>query len=117
MKFAILVYEPEAEMSARTDPNRAMAYWGAYSAYSKEMATEGVAAGGTALQPPALATTVRIRDKQIVQDGPYADTKEQLGGLFIIDVPDIDHAIQWAAKCPAATKGVLEVRPVLEMNA
>jgi hypothetical protein len=117
MKFAILVYEPLTEMSARSDPDRSANYWAAYTAYSQGMVAEGVAAGGTALQPPHLATRLHLRDgKRHVQDGPYADTKEQLGGLFLIDVPDLDAALEWAAKCPAASVGAVEVRPVLEMN-
>jgi hypothetical protein len=70
--------------------------------------------GGKGLEPPSTGTTVRLRDgERIVQDGPYADTKEQLGGFFVIDVPDLDAALDWAARCPAATDGVVEVRPVL----
>jgi len=72
--------------------------------------------GGSALQPPAVATTVRQRDgKRQVQDGPYAETKEQLGGYYEIEVADLDTALDWAARCPAATTGVVEVRPNLVM--
>jgi hypothetical protein len=116
MQYAILVYEPPAEFSARTDPERQAAYWGAYQAYSQALKEAGVAAGGTALQPPHLGTSLRVRgDKRTVQDGPYADAKEQLGGMFLIDVPDLDKALEWAARCPAAASGAVEVRPVLPM--
>ena len=72
--------------------------------------------GGAALQPPAVATTVRQRDgKREVQDGPYAEAKEQLGGYCVIDVPDLDQALAWAARCPAASTGAVEVRPNLPM--
>lgn len=72
--------------------------------------------GGAALQPPSAATTVRQQNgKQHVQDGPYADTKEQLGGYFVIEVPDLDKALEWAARCPAAAAGAVEVRPNLSM--
>jgi len=116
MKFAIMVYEPAEEFAARSDPGRAGPYWNSYTAYSQELVAAGVAAGGTALQPPQLGTTLRLTgDKRQVQDGPYADTKEQLGGLFVIDVPGVDEALNWASRCPAARTGAIEVRPVLEM--
>jgi hypothetical protein len=68
------------------------------------------------LQPTSTATTVRITNgKSQVLDGPYVDTKEQLGGYFLIDAPDLDSAISWAARCPAAGHGVVEVRPIWEM--
>ncbi len=117
MQYAILVYETDASMNARTDEQQQAAYWGAYSAYSQALAEAGVIAGGAALHPEQTATTVRLKDGQRhVQDGPYADTKEQLGGFFIIDVPNLDVALDWAARCPAASNCGVEVRPVLPMN-
>lgn len=114
MKYAILVYETPAELAAREDPARTVAYWSAYTAFSQALVDAGVAAGGAGLHAPAVATTVRLRDgKRHVQDGPFADTKELLGGLFIIDVPDLTAALEWAARCPAATSGSVEVRPML----
>ena len=72
---------------------------------------------GNGLQPPDTATTVRLRDgKRHVQDGPYADSKEQLGGYFILDVPGLDVALDWAARCPAAPDGSVEIRPVMAMQ-
>jgi len=72
--------------------------------------------GGTGLQPPPLATTIRLRDgKRQVQDGPFGDTKEQLGGYYVIEVPGLDQALDWAARCPSATNGSVEVRPNLTM--
>ena len=72
--------------------------------------------GGTGLQPPSLATTIRLRaGKRQVQDGPFADTKEQLGGYYVIEVPGLDQALDWAARCPSATNGSVEVRPNLTM--
>jgi len=69
--------------------------------------------GGSALQPARVATTIRHRDgKRQVQDGPYADAKEQLGGYYLIDVPDLDAALSWAERCPGAAHGTVEVRPV-----
>lgn len=116
MKYAIMVYETEAGFNQRTDEHQE-AYWGAYQAYSQALAQAGVAAGGAALHPPATGTSVRLHDGQrSVQDGPFADTKEQLGGFFLIDVPDLDAALDWAARCPAASSCGVEVRPLLPMN-
>lgn len=114
MKFAVIVYETAEDVALRSDPKTAPGYMAAYGAYSKALSDAGVAAGGAGLQPPATATTLRIRNgKRAVQDGPYADSKEQLGGFFVLDVPDLDTALQWAAKCPAAASGCVEVRPLL----
>ncbi len=114
MQYAILVYETEADFAARNDPEKAGAYWGAYGAYSQALVKAGVAAGGTGLHPTSVATTVRMRDNgRLVQDGPFADTKEMLGGIFLIDVPDLDTALFWAARCPSAVTGSAEVRPCL----
>jgi hypothetical protein len=111
MKYAILVYETEQDFRDRPQTMPA------YSAYSQALAEAGVAAGGAALHPSHTATTIRLQNGQRnVQDGPYADTKEQLGGLFIIDVPDLDTAMDWAARCPAASNCAVEVRPLLPMN-
>ena len=72
--------------------------------------------GGAALQPPTTATTIRQRDaRRQVQDGPHAETKEQLGGYYVIDVPDLDRAIEWASRCPSALTGSVEVRPNVSM--
>jgi hypothetical protein len=80
------------------------------------MQKAGVIVGGERLRPTASATTVRSSDgKPQVLDGPYAETKEQLGGYFVVDVPDLDAAISWAARCPAASHGAVEVRPVWTM--
>ncbi|MES3033971.1 MAG: YciI family protein [Gemmatimonadota bacterium] len=114
MQYAILVYETPSELAAREDPTRVGGYWAAYTAYSQALGQAGVAAGGAGLQAPSVATTLRVRGGQRqVQDGPFADTKELLGGLFIIDVPDLDAALEWASRCPSAATGSVEVRPVL----
>jgi hypothetical protein len=89
-------------------------YWGSWAAYAESLAKAGVMVGGNGLEVSDTATTVRLREGQRrVQDGPYADTKEQLGGYFIIDVPNLDAALEWAARCPGASDGTIEVRPVL----
>lgn len=116
MKYAILVYETETTFADRINEQQE-AYWGAYRAYSQALAEAGVIAGGAALHPPHTATAVQLLEGQRkVQDGPFADTKEQLGGFFIIDVPDLDTALDWAARCPAASSCGVEVRPLLPMN-
>jgi hypothetical protein len=88
----------------------------AYMAYGEALKKAGAIVGSNRLQPTSTATTVRITNgKSQVLDGPYVDTKEQLGGYFLIDAPDLDSAISWAARCPAAGHGVVEVRPIWEM--
>lgn len=85
----------------------------ALGAYTQALIAAGVMRGGSALRPALTATTVRVRDgRREVHDGPYADTKEHLGGFYIIDVADLDEALAWAAKNPAASSGAVEVRPV-----
>lgn len=115
MKYAIIVLESAADFAERTNPATVGAYMGAYVAYSQALAAAGIAAGGAALLPPTSATTVRVRNgKAAIQDGPFADTKDQVGGFFVIDVPNLDVALEWAAKCPAASRAGVEVRPTLE---
>ena len=114
MQYAILVYENEADFAARTDDAKQAAYWGAWANYVKSLNEAGVMVGGAGLQPPHSATTLRLRGgERHVQDGPYADSKEQLGGHFVLEVPDLDTALEWASRCPAASTGAIEVRPVL----
>lgn len=108
----LLIYESAAEFDARAGKDRA-AFWGAWKSYADALKHAGVMAGGSGLEPPSTGTTVRPRDgERTVQDGPYADTKEQLGGFFILDVPDLDAAIDWASRCPVKG-GAVEVRPAL----
>lgn len=117
MEFVLAIYEGPNEFSTREGPG-SDEYWAAWSAYSQALRAAGQQMGGAALQPPESATTVRTRDGlRTVHDGPYADTKEQLGGFMVIDVPTLDEALEWAARCPAAAYGAVEVRPVLPMNA
>lgn len=119
MKFAILVYEESAEFAHREGAG-AGEYWGAYNLYSASLGQAGVIAGGNVLQGPGVATTVRLEGQTpVIQDGPFAVTKEQLGGLFILDVPTLDDALEWAQKCPSVTRGrgSVEVRPLLERGA
>jgi hypothetical protein len=114
MQYMLLLTEPDTEFAKRNDPAQAGAYWGGWNAYIGAMTEAGIIVKGDGLQPPHTATTVRVRDgKRLVQDGPYADTKEQLGGYFVIEAPDLDIALEWAARAPSASYAAVEVRPVL----
>jgi hypothetical protein len=114
MNYTILIYESAADFAARTDPKKQEAYWASWPPYKKALVDAGVFVGGAGLQPPETATTVKMRDgKRLVQDGPFADTKEQLGGFFLVNVPDLDAALDWAARCPVAPGRTVEVRPCL----
>ncbi|HYZ84165.1 MAG TPA: YciI family protein [Bryobacteraceae bacterium] len=118
MQYTILIYESKGDMEKRKNPAEAAAYRAGWTAYTKTLTDAGVKVGGAGLEPPDLATTVRLRNgERLVQDGPYADTKEQLGGYYNIEVPDLDTALKYAAMCPAAPNGVIEVRPHLQMPA
>src|SRR5215475_14373357 len=110
MRFALLIYEtPEAFESRKGDGSEA--YTAAWRAYHKAIVEAGVFVGGDPLEVPETGTTVKLREgKRGVQDGPYADTKEQLGGFTIIEAASLDAALEWAARCPAASYGAVEVR-------
>jgi hypothetical protein len=115
MQYLLMVYSQEGgwEKMSKEQQQQGAA---AYMAYSEALSKAGVLVGSNRLQPTTTATTVRIADgKPQVLDGPYADAKEQLGGYFLLDVPDLDAAISWAARCPGAGHGVIEVRPVWAM--
>jgi hypothetical protein len=117
MQYLLLIYSDEKAMQA-APPDQNGAILAAYGAYMKAMADAGVSKGGQRLHPTAMAATVRVENgKARVLNGPYAETKEQLGGYFLIDAPDLDAAISWAARCPGAQYGAIEVRPIWEMAA
>ncbi len=112
MQFGLLIYESPDAFATRKredlDP-----YAGAWRAYYKAAVEAGIYVGGDPLEVPETATTVRLdKGRRHVQDGPYADTKEQLAGFMILDLPSIDAALEWAARCPAAEVGAVEVRPL-----
>ncbi len=114
MQYMLIFRETEAQFAERNDPDKAPAYWGAWNAYIGALGQAGIIVSGNGLQGPHSATTIRVRDgRRDVQDGPYADTKEQLGGYFVVEVPDLDAALDWAAKAPSAGYASVEVRPVL----
>jgi len=115
MQYMLLIYSNETGMqsASKADVDQMMA---AYGAYSEAMQKAGVIVGGNRLRPTASASTVRVATgKTQVLDGPYAETKEQLGGYYMIDVPDLDAALSWAARCPGASHGAIEVRPIWAM--
>jgi len=117
MKFMLGIFESAEDFASREGPD-AERYWGAWGAYATALREAGVVAGGSALREPGTATVVRVNGgARTVHDGPYADTKEQLGGYLVLDVPTMDDALAWAARCPAAFTGALEVRPVLRIGA
>jgi hypothetical protein len=116
MKYMLLIYGDEEKMRAipKEDANKMMP---AYLAYTEALKKAGVIVGGDRLHFSSNATTVRIRDGQTkVLNGPYAEAKEQLAGYYIIDVQDMDSALSWAARCPGASTGTIEVRPVWAMQ-
>jgi hypothetical protein len=118
MQYVLLFRETEADFAKRQDPADAPAYWGGWYAFLGAMREAGILTHGNGLQPPHAATTVRLKDGQrLVQDGPFADTKEQLGGYVVVEVADLDAALAWAVRAPCAAAGSVEVRPVLPPRA
>lgn len=112
MQFALLIYEPPQAFESRKGDDR-QSYTGAWRAYHKAIVEAGVFVAGDPLEVPETGTTIRLREgNRGVQDGPYADTKEQLGGFTILELPSLDAALDWAARCPAASAGGVEVRPL-----
>ncbi len=112
MQFALLIYESPEAFAARNNEEIDI-YTGAWRAYYKALVEAGIYVGGDPLAVPETGTTVRLKEgKRRVQDGPYADTKEQLGGFTILELPSLDAALDWAARCPAASVGAVEVRPL-----
>jgi len=108
VKYALLIYENEAQADQSEEQ------MGRWWAYTEELQKSGQGVGGEALQPIATATTVRVRDgKTVTTDGPFAETKEQLGGFYLVDCNNLDEAIAWAAKIPNSGSGSIEVRPLM----
>lgn len=117
MKYLMLIYGDEAAEAAMSEEELG-AVFGAYGAFEGEVGPSGKRLGGEALQPTATATCVRVRGGETtVTDGPFAETKEQLGGFYLMECEDLDEALQWAAKIPGAAHGTVEVRPVLDVSA
>jgi hypothetical protein len=116
MRYLLLIYQNEAE-HAKLSKEELGAEYGAYMAFGEEAQKKGVFLGGEALMPINTATTVRVRGgKTLSTDGPFAETKEQLGGYYLLNCKDLDEAIGFAAKIPAAKDGSIEIRPIMEFN-
>ena len=116
MRYLLLIYSDESMLASmnEADMQADMAKWWEYDSAIKGA---GAASSGEALQPTSTATTVRDDGgKPIVTDGPFAETKEQLGGYYVLDVENLDAAIEWAHKCPASQYGKVELRPIQEFD-
>jgi hypothetical protein len=112
MQYALLIYDDEQRLAAMSE-DEGNAMHGAFAAYSGQLRSSGAMKGGDALQSTQTATTVRVRDGEtLTTDGPFAETKEALGGFYLIDAASLDEALEWAAKIPSAVHGSIEVRPV-----
>jgi hypothetical protein len=116
MQYALLLFETADDFARREDPQHQPAYRAAHAEFLAALKEAGVAAqsvvGGAGLQAPHTATTLRKRggSRQVV-DGPYSDIKEQMGGIYLIEVENLDAALAWAERCPTASTGVVEIRP------
>ena len=116
MKYLCLIYDEEAKMGSMSKSD-ADAFMGEYFAFTEGVKASGQYLGGNALQPVQTATTVRVRNgKMSTTDGPFAETKEQLGGYYLIEARDLNDALQVAAKIPSARTGSVEVRPIQEFS-
>jgi hypothetical protein len=115
MQYLLLIHSDESAMQTHSQESLSQMH-AAYMAYTDALSKSGVMVNGNRLRPTSATTTVRIVDgKTQVLDGPYAETKEQLAGYYLIDVPDLDAALSWAARCPGASSGTMEVRPIWTM--
>jgi len=113
MQYLILIYGDEKGFAQLAgDPEKQKALYAAYGTYTADLRAAGVLLGGAELKPTSTATTVRVRGgRPVTTDGPFAETKEQLGGFYLIDVENLDEAVHWAGRCPTALTGSIEVRP------
>ena len=115
MQYLLLIYDEEKGWAKMTEAERGKIF-GEYDQFTKEIKKGGQHQGSNPLQPPSTATTVRVRNgKQLTTDGPFAETKEQLGGYYLIEAKNLDEAIAIAAKIPSARTGSIEVRPIMKM--
>ena len=115
MRYLLLIYgEEQAAPPSQEEIDASMAEW---FAYDKAIRDAGVAQAGEALDMSHTATTIQLKEgERVVTDGPFAETREVLGGFYMIDVPDLDTALDWAARCPGAKNGSIEVRPIVEFE-
>jgi hypothetical protein len=114
MKYLLAIYADESEWSELSEDDR-QAMYVEYARFAEDMGRRGMMIDGAELRPTAAATTVRVRDgRTLVTDGPFAETKEQLGGYFVVECESIDDAIEAAGQMPTARHGCIEVRPLVE---
>jgi hypothetical protein len=117
MKYLLTIYDDESGYADAT-PEDVQQVMAEYERFDREAAEAGVMLGGEGLQPSGTATTVRVRDGEtLTSDGPFAETREQLGGYYLLDCRDLDEALGWAARIPGAASGAVEVRPVIDYEA
>ena len=117
MKFMLLLWGDESRWEGMSDADAAgeMARW---DDYSKQLTAAGALVSGEGLQPSATSRTLRIADgERVVTDGPFAETKEQLGGFYVIECASFEDALEWASKLPSAERGTTEIRPVMDYEA
>jgi hypothetical protein len=116
MRYLLMIYESEAERAQKSQEDLGVEYE-AYNTFTTDIQGRGVLLSGEALMPTNTATTVRVREgKTLSTDGPFAETKEQIGGFYLIQCKDLDEAIGYAARIPAASNGSIEIRPIMEFN-
>ena len=116
MKYILLIHDDEKAWAKLTDVERQKIY-AEYGQFGAELKASGQYLAGSQLQPTSMATSVRVRDgKRLVTDGPFAETREQLGGYYLVDAKNLDEAIGLAAKIPSAKMGTIEVRPLVDMG-
>jgi hypothetical protein len=117
VRYALLIYANEQEWASQSQ-EETEAQFQEYMAFTKDIVDRGINKGGEALQATSTATTVRVRDGETVTtDGPFAETKEQLGGFYILECKDLDEAVEAAARIPDVRRGSIEIRPVMEIDA
>lgn len=115
MRYLLMICTDET-VETSLSPDEEASQMAAYGAFGEEMGSRGVLRGGERLRPTTDATTVRVRDGEVViSDGPFAETKEQIGGYFMVECKNLDEAIEVASKIPGARTGTVEVRPIWEM--
>jgi len=113
MQYLLLIYQAELPAGAQPDPDEMAAEFAAYDVFTRETRDRGQFIAGEALEPTSTATSVRVREgRTVVTDGPFAETKEALGGFYLLECKDLDEAIEMAARIPAAKRGTIEVRPI-----
>jgi hypothetical protein len=116
MRYALLIYASEQDWASQSE-EQAQTQFQDYMAFTKDVVDRGIMRSGEALQPTATATTVRVRNGETLStDGPFAETKEQLGGFYVVEAKDLDEAIEIAVRIPDVRGGSIEVRPIMEMD-